>query len=310
MRGSAAVKVVIQNELNENVVGTFELKRDDTYEVEKVAPIITITRTGGPSISTSHSNTLVENVLNGRERPVVLILHGYLGHKDYLHQRLLAKCLPFPSFRFDFRGNGESTYPQRKNDPFIYFKEDVRDLNLVIDTLLSCRWNVYAIVSHSWAVPVALHVVVTRPNVIRAIVNIAGRFSNMSGYCKMYPGIEKAIDEDGKYKTINTLKRGHDEMLQLSRQTLEVWKEWDILMQTKILLLPKSVAVLTIHGNDDELISVNDALQFGRVIQNHTLVIINGGNHVFSNKQQELVEIIISWLNNNACNINTHNSRL
>lgn len=32
-----------------------------------------------------------------------------LGHKDYLFHRLLAQELPYSSFRFDFRGNGEST---------------------------------------------------------------------------------------------------------------------------------------------------------------------------------------------------------
>lgn len=32
-----------------------------------------------------------------------------LGHKDYLFHRVLAQELPYSSFRFDFRGNGEST---------------------------------------------------------------------------------------------------------------------------------------------------------------------------------------------------------
>lgn len=31
-----------------------------------------------------------------------------LGHKNYLYQPLLAKSLPFDTFRFDFRGNGDS----------------------------------------------------------------------------------------------------------------------------------------------------------------------------------------------------------
>ncbi|KAF1797147.1 hypothetical protein FB192DRAFT_1030927 [Mucor lusitanicus] len=45
----------------------------------------------------------------GRPQPrVVLIVHGILGHKDYLFQRVLAQTLPITSFRFDFRGNGES----------------------------------------------------------------------------------------------------------------------------------------------------------------------------------------------------------
>lgn len=30
------------------------------------------------------------------------------GHKNYLFQPLLAEKLPYSSFRFDFRGNGDS----------------------------------------------------------------------------------------------------------------------------------------------------------------------------------------------------------
>jgi hypothetical protein len=30
------------------------------------------------------------------------------GHKNYCYQRHLAEVAPFDSFRFDFRGNGES----------------------------------------------------------------------------------------------------------------------------------------------------------------------------------------------------------
>lgn len=37
------------------------------------------------------------------------MLNMVSGHKDYLFHRLLAQELPYSSFRFDFRGNGEST---------------------------------------------------------------------------------------------------------------------------------------------------------------------------------------------------------
>ncbi|KAI8067152.1 hypothetical protein BC940DRAFT_57139 [Gongronella butleri] len=45
-----------------------------------------------------------------REKPrLVLICHGSLGHKNYIYQKKLAEQLPFSSFRFDFRGNGDSS---------------------------------------------------------------------------------------------------------------------------------------------------------------------------------------------------------
>lgn len=36
-------------------------------------------------------------------------LYAIQGHKNYLFQRLLGEKLPYSSFRFDFRGNGDST---------------------------------------------------------------------------------------------------------------------------------------------------------------------------------------------------------
>lgn len=53
-----------------------------------------------PSSSSSSSK--------GGSRPLVLILHGVLAHKDQTYHRLLAKRLDVDSLRFDFRGNGES----------------------------------------------------------------------------------------------------------------------------------------------------------------------------------------------------------
>jgi hypothetical protein len=32
----------------------------------------------------------------------------FRGHKNYCYHRFLAEISPFDSFRFDFRGNGES----------------------------------------------------------------------------------------------------------------------------------------------------------------------------------------------------------
>ncbi|KAG8878417.1 hypothetical protein FRC20_008340 [Serendipita sp. 405] len=45
---------------------------------------------------------------NTQGKPIALIIHGSMGHKDYIYQRKLAALLPIDSFRFDFRGNLES----------------------------------------------------------------------------------------------------------------------------------------------------------------------------------------------------------
>lgn len=43
-----------------------------------------------------------------RTEEVALILHGLMAHKNQSYHRELASALPMDSFRFDFRGNGDT----------------------------------------------------------------------------------------------------------------------------------------------------------------------------------------------------------
>lgn len=70
-----------------------------------------------------------------------------LGHKDYLYHRLLAQELPYSTFRFDFRGNGESTgEPGYANVAVSYLKrEREREENAIIKfNKGGCRGSSYS----------------------------------------------------------------------------------------------------------------------------------------------------------------------
>ncbi|KAL4251867.1 hypothetical protein ABKN59_002648 [Abortiporus biennis] len=73
----------------------------------------------------------VEPSTSTEGREIGLILHGAMGHKDYLFQKRLGLRLPIDSFRFDFRGNHETPGPWRAGA----FLEDVRDLDVVVEYL-------------------------------------------------------------------------------------------------------------------------------------------------------------------------------
>ncbi|CAO3624228.1 unnamed protein product [Cunninghamella echinulata] len=68
------------------------------------------------SIANKHGENIVGilekkphvNNSNYNER-VILIAHGALGHKNAFFLKQLAESLPYSSFRFDFRGSGESS---------------------------------------------------------------------------------------------------------------------------------------------------------------------------------------------------------
>jgi len=54
--------------------------------------------------------------------------------------------------------------------------------------------------------------------------------------------------------------------------------------------------VFTIHGSSDEIIPVEDAFEFAKIIQNHKLHVIGGANHMFSNHQGELSSVVVNFI--------------
>lgn len=46
--------------------------------------------------------------------------------------------------------------------------------------------------------------------------------------------------------------------------------------------------VLTVHGSEDDVVSVEDALEFDKLIVNHELFIIDGADHRFRSHVTEL----------------------
>ncbi|CAG8708861.1 15616_t:CDS:2, partial [Acaulospora morrowiae] len=51
---------------------------------------------------------ILEKIIETQETKIGLICHGFSAHKDFMFNPKIAEELPFDSFRFDFRGYGES----------------------------------------------------------------------------------------------------------------------------------------------------------------------------------------------------------
>ncbi|KAG4956870.1 hypothetical protein JHK85_043250 [Glycine max] len=54
--------------------------------------------------------------------------------------------------------------------------------------------------------------------------------------------------------------------------------------------------VFTIHGSSDEIIPVEDAFEFAKIISNHKLHVIEGANHIFSNHQGDLSSVVVNCI--------------
>lgn len=54
--------------------------------------------------------------------------------------------------------------------------------------------------------------------------------------------------------------------------------------------------MLTIHGSADEIIPIEDALEFAKIIPNHKLHIVEGADHGYTEHQAELASIVLEFL--------------
>ncbi|KAG4141369.1 hypothetical protein ERO13_D06G071900v2 [Gossypium hirsutum] len=67
-------------------------------------------------------------------------------------------------------------------------------------------------------------------------------------------------------------------------------------MHEACLKIDKECRVLTVHGSADEINSVEDALEFAKVIPNHQLHIIEGANHGYTSHQNELASTVVKFI--------------
>ncbi|KAI3946359.1 hypothetical protein MKW98_010483 [Papaver atlanticum] len=67
-------------------------------------------------------------------------------------------------------------------------------------------------------------------------------------------------------------------------------------MRAVCFSIAKDCRVFTVHGSEDDLVPVEDAFEFAKIIHNHKLHIVEGADHVFDNHQGELVEVVVSFV--------------
>ncbi|ORX45835.1 hypothetical protein DM01DRAFT_1166373 [Hesseltinella vesiculosa] len=78
-------------------------------------------------------------------RGLILILHGFLTHKDSLWQKKLALSLPYPSYRFDSYGHGDSDGVYR----YPNIVKGAENLRTVASYFDSQGWKIFGVVGYS-----------------------------------------------------------------------------------------------------------------------------------------------------------------
>ncbi|KAI0699121.1 ectomycorrhiza-regulated esterase [Cytidiella melzeri] len=229
-------------------------------------------------------------------RRIALLLHGSIGHKDYLFLKRLALRLPIDSFRFDFRGNFESPGPWRMGG----FEDDVEDLNAVVAYLTNkLGYLVDIIVGHSRGVVAAIRWMCTAKEAqgVRGFVNASGRYRmNVSHYS--HKQFQEVYEANGFFIRTETVAR-QKWTAKITLADMEEFANFDSSLVWD--QFPKATHVLTMHGLQDQVVPAYDAIIYSRAFGarspgTHQLYYVEEADHNFTGMQDHVAETILEWL--------------
>ncbi|TPX37491.1 hypothetical protein SmJEL517_g00542 [Synchytrium microbalum] len=243
------------------------------------------------------------NIDDGKGQKLVLINHGVYANKNWGFFRELAASLPYPSYRTDFRGEGESEGELGYGS----YQEDVDDLEIIVAYLRERNWNVYGMIGHSRGGNISLFYAQRHPHSLRFVCTVSARFYFRDGFLRKHGGADgedmKSLKEQG-YFIMNMRARGAIRPFRISPV------EWNKLMNSDDAVrearnLPKTLPVFLQHGAADETVLVSDIANFASLIPNASVKLILGGDHFFGNKAHasEAVKNIVEWIQYNETSL-------
>ncbi|XP_076922146.1 uncharacterized protein LOC143583828 [Bidens hawaiensis] len=241
-------------------------------------------------IRNNHGENLVGLLHETGSKDIVILCHGFQSSKEGNTMVNLASALEkegISAFRFDFAGNGES------EGSFQYgnYRREADDLHSVIQHFHGNNRVTRAILGHSKSGNVVL-LYASKYHDVDLVINVSGRYKTEAGVEeRLGKGYLQKVKENGfidvKSKTGEVLYRVTEESLMDRLNTN---------MHEACLQIDKDCKVLTVHGSDDSIVRVEEALEFAKVIPNHKLEIIEGADHRFSMHKDELISIVLSFI--------------
>ncbi|XP_059642650.1 putative uncharacterized protein YDL057W [Cornus florida] len=242
------------------------------------------------TIQNHHFEKLVGILHETGSEELVIICHGFRSSKDRIPMKNLAAAFAkegISAFRFDFTGNGES------EGSFQYgnYHREADDLRAVVQYFSEKKRVIAAIIGHSKGGNVVL-LHASRYNDVCTVVNISGRFS-------LEKGIEGRLGRDflrriKQHGFIDVENRWGKLQYRVTEESLMDRLTTDT--HAACLSIHESCSVLTVHGSMDEIVPVQDAMEFNKYISNHKLHIIEGADHEYTSHQDELASIVLDFV--------------
>lgn len=239
-------------------------------------------------------------------RRIALILHGLLAHKNQCYHRQLAQALPIDSYRFDFRGNGDSTGDWTMGD----LSNDVKDLASVIHHLHHREgYDLDLIVGHSRGSMISWMFLAKDENELEEnggkswlpnLVVASGRWQ-MDKVLETYARFNEGFEKEGFYKWQITSAGKKREYIVYPKdlQDMAAFRTPEHL----VAKLSTKTDVLILHGTADKTVYEQDGHSFlaelnsnkSRRPGSHQLQLIEGADHMYRGCTQPVVDKICAW---------------
>lgn len=241
-------------------------------------------------IQNKHGEKFVGLFHETGSKEIVVLCHGFRSSKGDETMVNLARALEkegISAVRFDFAGNGESEGHFEYGN---YYRE-ADDLHSVIQHFRGANRVVAAILGHSKGGDVVL-LYASKYHDIPRVINVSGRYNLKEGIEERF-GKEfmETIKKDGYFDVKN--KTGGIEYRVTEESLIERLNK---VVPEECLKIDKNCRVLTIHGTSDQIISVQDAFEFAKVIPNHRLQIVEGADHSYTKHQIELASTVLNYI--------------
>ncbi|KAL3532629.1 hypothetical protein ACH5RR_006150 [Cinchona calisaya] len=254
---------------------------------EKENPVIRQQRI---TLQNKHSEKLVGVLHENGSADVVVLCHGFRSSKDNNTMMNISAALEsegISAFRFDFAGNGESEGTFQYGN---YWRE-VADLRSVVEYFSGTNRRIAAILGHSKGGNIVL-LYASKYHDICTVINVSGRY-------KLDRGIDERLGKDFLERIkrdgfIDVKSRAGDVQYRVTAESL--MDRLNTNMYEACLQIDKDCRVLTVHGSADEIIPVEDALEFAKLVPNHKLHIIEGADHCYSSHQAELASVVLPFI--------------
>ncbi|KAH7519216.1 putative uncharacterized protein YDL057W [Ziziphus jujuba] len=241
-------------------------------------------------VPNKHGEKLVGLLHETGSVEIVILCHGFRSTKDNNIMVNLAVALEnegISAFRFDFAGNGES------EGSFEYgnYRREADDLSSVVQHFTGANRVIGGILGHSKGGNVVL-VYASKYHDIHTVVNVSGRYD-------MKRGISERLGEDFMQRIkeegfIDVKNKDGSVNYRVTSESLTERITTD--MHNACLHIDKDCRILTVHGSADEIIPVEDAYEFAKIIPNHKLRIIEGADHGYGNHQAELATAVLEFI--------------